>query len=66
MQFRDLFMKTVEGMILYMSYGQHEIKMGDTKPMKGRCVVFLMPCIGGSTSGCRIYARYIEHLTDAQ
>ena len=40
----------------------YDIKMGDTKPVKGGCVVFLMPCIGGATSRCRIFVRYIEHL----
>jgi hypothetical protein len=58
-------MKTVERMILYISYGQHDFKTGDTKPVKGRCIVFLMPCIVGLTTDVG-FVRYIEHLTNAQ
>jgi len=45
-----------------MRFGQHEINMGDTKPVKGGCVVFLMAC----TSRRRICVKYVEHLTNAQ
>ena len=66
MHFVGLFFLQLEGLILCMRCGQREIKMGDTKPVKGGCVVFLVPCIGGATSRCRICVRYIEHLTDTQ
>jgi hypothetical protein len=60
MDFRDFFMNTGGG-----DAGSMRLKWV-TKPVKGGCVVFLMPCIGGATSRCRICVRYIEHLTDAQ